>query len=56
MGSQYTKAQAKASRKYDEGQDIIKIRVPKGKKNEYKAMADAVGKSLNKYIIDKIEG
>lgn len=36
--------------------DDIKLRVPKGKKDEYKAKAAAEGKSLNQYIIDCIEG
>lgn len=56
MGAKYTKAQASASKKYDDKMDIIRIRVPKGKKEEYKAKADAEGKSLNQYIIDRIEG
>lgn len=33
----------------------IKIRVPKGKREEYKAFAEKEGKSLNRYIIDLIE-
>lgn len=41
--------------KYLKSVDEIKIRVPKGKKAEYKQKADAAGKSLNKYIIDCIE-
>ena len=35
--------------------DRLFITVPKGKKDEYKAKADAEGKSLNQYIIDCIE-
>lgn len=35
--------------------DRLFITVPKGKKNEYKAKAEAEGKSLNQYIIDCIE-
>ena len=56
MGAQYTKAQAKASVEYLKKFDEIKIRVPKGKKQEYMQKADAAGVSLTKYIIDKIEG
>lgn len=56
MGSQYTKAQAEAAKKYLNNLDEIRIRVPKGKKEEYKQKAEAEGKSLNQYIIDKIEG
>lgn len=35
--------------------DRLFITVPKGKKDEYKAKAEAEGKSLNQYIIDCIE-
>lgn len=56
MGRTYTKAQAKASAEYLKKFDEIKIRVPKGKKQEYMQKADAAGVSLTKYIIDKIEG
>lgn len=55
MGSKYTAAQAKASAKYDKNFDIIKIRVPSGKREQYKAKADAESKSLNQYIIDLLE-
>lgn len=36
--------------------DEIRIRIPQGKKDEYKRMAEEAGKSLNQFIIDKIEG
>ena len=55
MGAQYTQAQAKAAKKYIEGLDEIKLRVPNGKKAEYKQRAEAEGKSLNQFIIDCIE-
>ena len=35
--------------------DEIRIRIPKGKKEEYKQMAEKAGKSLNQFIIDCIE-
>ena len=56
MGATYTKAQAKASAEYLKKLDEIRIRVPKGKKDEYKKNAEAEGKTLNQFIIDKIEG
>jgi predicted HicB family RNase H-like nuclease len=56
MGAIYTKAQAKASAEYLKKLDEIRIRIPKGKKEQYKQMAEAEGKSLNQFIIDKIEG
>lgn len=55
MGAKYTKAQAKASAEYLKKIDEIKIRVPKGKKEVYIQMAKEAGKSLNQFIIDKIE-
>jgi predicted HicB family RNase H-like nuclease len=51
-----TDAQKKATAKYICKLDEIKIRVPKGKKEEYRQMAEAEGKSLNQFIIDRIEG
>lgn len=46
----------KSNMKYLATLDEIRIRVPKGKKDEYKQLAEASGKSLNQFIIDKIEG
>lgn len=52
MGAAYNEAQKKASIKYlSEKTDSIQIRVPKGKKSEYKEQAAAHGLSLNAYII-----
>lgn len=51
-----SKAQQKAVAKYmKENYDEIKMRVPKGNKDRYKAAAEAQGKSLNQFIIDCIE-
>lgn len=50
-----TEAQKKANNKYFEKFDDIKVRVPAGKKAEYKAQADAHGLSLNAYIIKLLE-
>lgn len=44
-----------ANKKYLATLDEIRIRVPKGKKEEYKQMAEAAGKSLNQFIVDCIE-
>lgn len=56
MGATYNEAQKKASMKYlSEKTDDIRIRVPKGKKEEYKAQAAAKGLSLNAYIIKLLE-
>jgi len=55
MGAKYTEAQAKAAKKHLANLEEIKVRVPKGKKEEYKVKAKADGKSLNQYIIDCIE-
>lgn len=51
-----SKKQLGYAKKYQSNFDDIKIRVPKGKREEYKKAAEAAGKSLNQYIIDKIEG
>lgn len=50
-----TEAQKKANNKYFEKFDDIKVRVPAGKKAEYKAQAEAHGISLNAYIIKLLE-
>lgn len=50
-----TEAQKNASKTYIAKLDEIKIRIPKGKKEEYKKLAAESGKSLNQFIIDKIE-
>ncbi len=50
------KASTKAKNKYNaENYERISLSVPKGKKDEYKAAAEARGKSLNQFIIDCIE-
>ena len=56
MGVQMGKASTKAKNKYNaENYERISLSVPKGKKDEYKAAAEARGKSLNQFIIDCIE-
>ncbi len=45
----------KAVAKYQANLDEFKIRVPKGKKAEYKAQAEAHGLSLNAYVVKLIE-
>ena len=51
------KASTKAKNKYnDANYDRISLSVPKGKKDEYKQLADEAGKSLNQFIIDCVEG
>lgn len=56
MGAKYTEAQKQASIKYlKENTDDIRIRVPKGKKDEYKQLAELNGMSLNAYIVRLLE-
>ena len=52
-----TEAQKRAIAKYQsEKTDLIKIRVPKGKKEEYQALANRSGaKSLTAYITSILE-
>ena len=45
----------KANERYLSKLDEIRIRVPSGKKEEYKQKAEAAGKSLNQFIVDCIE-
>ncbi|MCI5905455.1 MAG: toxin-antitoxin system HicB family antitoxin [Oscillospiraceae bacterium] len=50
-----SEAQLKANAKHLASLDEFKVRVPKGKKDEYKAQAAAHGMSLNAYIIKLLE-
>ena len=51
-----TEAQKRANQKYNaKTYDQIKIVVPKGKREEYKAQAEAHGMSLNAYIVKLLE-
>lgn len=56
MGAEYTPAQARASKTYIESLDQIMIRAPKGSRERWKAEAEKRGKSVNQYIIDKVNG
>lgn len=50
-----TEAQRRATEKYiSEKTDEIKLRVPKGMKAEIKERAEAEGKSINAYILDRL--
>lgn len=56
MGAKYTEAQKNASIKYlKENTDDIRIRAPKGKKDEYKAFAEKQGVSLNALILQLLD-
>ena len=56
MKRKYSQAQNKATQKFiKENYDEIKIRIPKGKKDEYKAKAAAAGRSLNQFVIDAMD-
>lgn len=51
-----SEAQKRAVAKYQENTDLIKVRVPKGKKEEYQALANRSGsKSLTAYITSILE-
>ena len=50
-----TEAEKKAVAKYHAKLDEIKVRVPKGKREVYKAHAERQGKSLNALIIELLE-
>ena len=56
MGKEYTEAQKKASIKYMQDKtDDIRLRLPKGTKDRWKAAADAAGVSMTKFVQDVIE-
>lgn len=56
MGAEYSEAQKKASIKYlAEKTESIQIRVPKGRKSEYKAFAEKHGISLNGLICELLD-
>lgn len=56
MGSTYNDAQKRATEKYlSEKTETIQFRVPKGKKEEYKAFAAKFGISLTGLICELIE-
>ena len=56
MGREYNSAQKRAILKYlSEKTDSIQIRVPKGKKEEYKKRAAEQGLSLTAYIVKLLE-
>lgn len=50
-----TEAEKKAVAKYHAKLDEIKVRVPKGKREVYKAHAERKGKSLNALILELLE-
>ena len=51
----YTEAQKRSAEKYlQEKVEDIRIRVPKGQKDIIKARAEALGKSVNQFILDCI--
>ena len=49
-----SEAQRKAAAKYLEKLDEIRIRMPKGRKDEIKAHAETQGQSVNSFIIAAI--
>lgn len=50
-----TEAEKKAVAKYHAKLDEIKVRVPKGQREQYKAFAEGRGKSLNTLIIELLD-
>lgn len=50
-----SESRKKANDKYFEKFDDIKVRTIKGKKEEYKALAEQNGMSLNAYIVHLLE-
>ena len=56
MGEKYTEAQKRAAMKYMQDKtDDIRLRLPKGTKERWKAAAEAAGVSMTKYVHDVVE-
>lgn len=56
MAQKYTEARKEGNRKWDAANlDRISIALPKGKKDDVKVAAVAVGESMNQYIINAVE-
>lgn len=52
-----TEAQGRATRKYrTKAYDRIEVQVPKGTRDRWRALAEMEGKSLNAYIVSRVEG
>lgn len=50
-------AQKRATRKYrDKAYDRVEVTVPKGTRDRWRALAEQEGKSLNAYIVSRVEG
>ena len=54
--ARYSEAQNRATQKYiNKAYDQFTIRVPKGKREIYKAHAENQGKSLNKLVVELLD-
>ena len=54
--TKYTQSQNKATQKYIKANyDEVRIRIPKGKKAILKEKAREEGKSLNQYVISRLD-
>lgn len=54
--AKYSESQNKATQKYiSKAYDQFSIRVPKGKREIYKAHAETQGKSLNQLVIELLD-
>lgn len=54
--ARYTEAQNKATQKYiSKAYDQFSVRVPKGKREIYKAHAENQGKSLNQLVVELLD-
>lgn len=54
-GMSVSEAQKKASVKYLEKLDEVRVRAEKGTKNRWKNAAASRGKSLNQFVVDAVE-
>lgn len=55
VGGKYTEAQKQAAKKYmSEKTDDIRLRVPKGTKEEWKNEAEKRNKSMTQFVVDAV--
>jgi len=56
MAQKYTEARKEGNKRWDEKNlDRVSLAMPKGKKEDIKAAAAAVGESMNQYILAAVD-
>ncbi len=50
-----SEAKKRGNKKYRQTLDVINVYLPKGRKDDYKSVALAMGKSLNALVVDALD-